>query len=95
MCGRFQASRSAEEVARWFETTGPLPNLRQRYNAAPTQDLAVVLRDNSGVPAAASLHTRLLCRPSAVILMRPAQTAFIHTPSEKRGSRSIAGFVPV
>jgi len=45
MCGRFQASRSAEEVARWFKTTGPLPNLRQRYNAAPTQDLGVVLRD--------------------------------------------------
>src|ERR1700757_3605515 len=45
MCGRFQASRSAEEVARWCKTTGPLPNLRQRYNAAPTQDLGVVLRD--------------------------------------------------
>jgi putative SOS response-associated peptidase YedK len=45
MCGRVQTSRSAEEVARWFKTTGPLPNLRQRYNAAPTQHLGVVLRD--------------------------------------------------
>jgi putative SOS response-associated peptidase YedK len=45
MCGRFQASRSAAEVARWFKTTGPLPNLRARYNAAPTQHLGVVLRD--------------------------------------------------
>jgi putative SOS response-associated peptidase YedK len=45
MCGRFQASRSPAEIARWFKTTGPLPNLQQRYNAAPTQDLPVVLRD--------------------------------------------------
>jgi putative SOS response-associated peptidase YedK len=45
MCGRFQASSSPAELARWFKTSGPLPNMRQRYNAAPTQDLPVVLRD--------------------------------------------------
>src|SRR5260370_36135715 len=45
MCGRFQASSSPAELARWFRTTGPVPNVRQRYNAAPTQDLPVVLRD--------------------------------------------------
>ena len=45
MCGRFQASSSPAELARWFKTTGPVPNMRQRYNAAPTQDLPVVLRD--------------------------------------------------
>ncbi len=45
MCGRFQPSSSAAEIARWFKTTGPAPNLQQRYNAAPTQDLPVVLRD--------------------------------------------------
>ena len=45
MCGRFQASRAPAEVARWFKTAGPLANLRQRYNAAPTQDLGVVLHD--------------------------------------------------
>src|SRR5260370_14625047 len=45
MCGRFQASSSPAELARWFRTTGPVPNMRQRYNAAPTQDLPVVLRD--------------------------------------------------
>jgi putative SOS response-associated peptidase YedK len=28
-----------------FKTTGPLPNLQQRYNAAPTQSLPTVLRD--------------------------------------------------
>lgn len=42
MCGRFLASRSPEEVARWFSTKGPLPNSRARYNAAPTQHLLVV-----------------------------------------------------
>src|SRR6266478_1747221 len=45
MCGRFQASSSPAELARWFKTTGPAPNVQQRYNAAPTQDLPVVLRD--------------------------------------------------
>jgi putative SOS response-associated peptidase YedK len=45
MCGRFQASSSPAELGRWFRTTGPVPNMRQRYNAAPTQDLPVVLRD--------------------------------------------------
>jgi hypothetical protein len=24
MCGRFQASRSPAEIARWFKTTGPV-----------------------------------------------------------------------
>ena len=45
MCGRFQASRSPGEVARWFKTTGPLPNAQPRYNAAPTQSLMTVLCD--------------------------------------------------
>jgi len=45
MCGRFQSTTSPAELARWFKTTGPAPNVRQRYNAAPTQDLPVVLRD--------------------------------------------------
>jgi putative SOS response-associated peptidase YedK len=45
MCGRYQASTSAEEIARWFKTTGPLPNTRPRYNAAPTDSLPIVLRD--------------------------------------------------
>jgi putative SOS response-associated peptidase YedK len=43
MCGRFQASSSPAELARWFETTGPVPNLQQRYNAAPGQHLPIVL----------------------------------------------------
>src|SRR5260221_2954782 len=44
MCGRFQASSSPAELARWFETTGPVPNLQQCYNAAPGQHLPIVLR---------------------------------------------------
>jgi putative SOS response-associated peptidase YedK len=42
MCGRFIISKFPADVARWFGTTGPLPNSRPRYNAAPTQDIAVV-----------------------------------------------------
>src|SRR5258708_16060228 len=44
MCGRFQASSSPAKLARWFNATGPVPNLQQRYNGAPTQTLPIVLR---------------------------------------------------
>jgi putative SOS response-associated peptidase YedK len=47
MCGRFQATTSAAELARVFKTAGPLPNLQQRYNAAPTQSLPTVLHDRT------------------------------------------------
>ncbi len=33
---------SAEALRRIFKTTGPLPNLRPRYNLAPTQDAPIV-----------------------------------------------------
>ena len=45
MCGRLQITTSAADLARAFGTTNPLPNLRPRYNAAPTQNLPVVLLD--------------------------------------------------
>lgn len=45
MCGRYQPSSSAAEIARWFKTIGPLPNTQPRYNAAPTDSHPVVLRD--------------------------------------------------
>lgn len=45
MCGRFIISKGAADLARWFGTTGPLPNSRARYNAAPSQDVAVVRYD--------------------------------------------------
>src|SRR5258708_12906454 len=43
MCERFQSTTSPAELARLFTTTGPLPNTTPRYNAAPTQDLPIVL----------------------------------------------------
>jgi putative SOS response-associated peptidase YedK len=43
MCGRFQSTTSPADLARLFTTTGPLPNTTPRYNAAPTQDLPIVL----------------------------------------------------
>jgi putative SOS response-associated peptidase YedK len=63
MCGRFPASRSAVEVARWFKTSRPLPNLRQRYNAAPTQDLGVVLRDTVKSFTIIATTPNALCAP--------------------------------
>ena len=42
MCGRFVQKTPLGEIQVLFETAGPLPNAPARYNAAPTQDLAVV-----------------------------------------------------
>jgi putative SOS response-associated peptidase YedK len=44
MCGRFVQKSPASEIAGTFGTTGPLPNVQARYNAAPSQDIAVVRR---------------------------------------------------
>jgi putative SOS response-associated peptidase YedK len=44
MCGRFQQSRSAAEVAATFRTAGPTPNTRPSWNIAPTQNALAVRR---------------------------------------------------
>jgi putative SOS response-associated peptidase YedK len=45
MCGRFLASKSPEEVARWFATGNATPNARPRYNVAPSDDVLAVRFD--------------------------------------------------
>src|SRR5258708_5654107 len=42
MCGRFLASKSPDEIARWFATRNATTNSRTRYNVAPTQDILAV-----------------------------------------------------
>lgn len=42
MCGRFVQKLPPEELATAYASDGPIPNVPARYNAAPTQDLAVV-----------------------------------------------------
>ncbi|WP_225770441.1 SOS response-associated peptidase [Inquilinus sp. Marseille-Q2685] len=42
MCGRFVQKLPPEELVETFGADGPVPNVPARYNAAPTQDLAVV-----------------------------------------------------
>src|SRR5258708_8061756 len=42
MCGRFLASKSPDEIARWFATRNASPNSRPRYNVAPTEDILAV-----------------------------------------------------
>jgi putative SOS response-associated peptidase YedK len=42
MCGRFSVSLPPDEVARYFQITGRLPNFPPKYNLAPTQDAPVV-----------------------------------------------------
>src|SRR5215469_17881426 len=48
MCGRYLISTPAETIVDLFHAMGPIPNLRPRYNAAPTDPLPVVLRDDKG-----------------------------------------------
>jgi putative SOS response-associated peptidase YedK len=42
MCGRYQLSRSPEEIAKWFGTKNPVPNYPARYNIAPTDPVLAV-----------------------------------------------------
>lgn len=41
MCGRFSVSLPPDEVARYFQARGRLPNFPPRHNMAPTQDAPV------------------------------------------------------
>src|SRR5208282_5526630 len=42
MCGRYSITSAPEAMRRLFKFTNALPNLRPRYNVAPTQDVPVV-----------------------------------------------------
>ena len=42
MCGRFVQKTPLGDIRVLFETTNPVPNAAARYNAAPTDNLAVV-----------------------------------------------------
>src|SRR6266481_4333633 len=42
MCGRFVQKTPLGDIRVLFETTNPVPNMSARYNAAPTDSLAVV-----------------------------------------------------
>ncbi len=42
MCGRYSITTPVEALSRLFRFSGPLPNLRPRYNVAPTQQVPIV-----------------------------------------------------
>ena len=42
MCGRYSITTPVEALSRLFRFTGPLPNLRPRYNVSPTQQVPIV-----------------------------------------------------
>lgn len=51
MCGRYTQLLSWDELVRLYGLTlgdGPAPNLRQRWNAAPTDPLPIVVRGDDG-----------------------------------------------
>lgn len=47
MCGRFTLASPGEQVAELFGLAS-VPELRPRYNIAPTQEIAIVRRDSAG-----------------------------------------------
>lgn len=48
MCGRYSLTTAPEALRRLFDFTGPAPNLRPRYNVAPTQTMPVVRMKKAG-----------------------------------------------
>ena len=42
MCGRNSITTPVEALRQLFRFSGPLPNLRARYNVAPTQQVPIV-----------------------------------------------------
>src|SRR5690348_15834772 len=61
MCGRYQLSRSPEEIAKWFGTKNPVPNYPARYNIAPTDPvLAVRFNRKTGERTLDHLHWGLI-----------------------------------
>lgn len=55
MCGRFDLSRSAEEVLQTFRALGEAPR-GERYNIAPGQDIACVIVDGGGERRLVAAH---------------------------------------
>lgn len=48
MCGRYAITLPPEAMEKLFRAIGALPNFPARYNAAPTQPLPIVRRDERG-----------------------------------------------
>jgi putative SOS response-associated peptidase YedK len=48
MCGRYSITTNPEALRRLFAFLNATPNIRPRYNAAPTDDLPVVRLDRQG-----------------------------------------------
>jgi putative SOS response-associated peptidase YedK len=48
MCGRYSITTNPEALRRLFAFLNATPNIRPRYNAAPTDELPVVRLDREG-----------------------------------------------
>jgi putative SOS response-associated peptidase YedK len=60
MCGRYTLKTPAGEIISEFNLHGGAPDIRPRYNIAPTQDVLVVLRDDEGRNVARSVRWGLV-----------------------------------
>ena len=50
MCSRYSITTPVEALRRLFRLSGPLPNLRPRYNVAPTQEVLSVFLARGDFP---------------------------------------------
>ena len=48
MCGRFVQKSPPNQIGAFFDIKGVIPNFGQRFNIAPTQDAAVIVRHRDG-----------------------------------------------
>ena len=92
MCGRFTQRMSWQELHELMDLVGAPPNLRPRYNVAPSQDVAVIRSDDNGrtlamlrwglIPAWAkdpAIGHRLINARSETVAEKPSfRSAFRH-----------------
>lgn len=88
MCGRFTLSNPAR-VAAAFDLVEPIPELRPRYNVAPSQLVAVVWNGESGRRELTSLTWNLLPSWATPGERKPPVNAKAETLSEKPSYRKL------
>jgi putative SOS response-associated peptidase YedK len=70
MCGRYSITTNPEAMRQLFRFLNATPNIRPRYNAAPTDELPVVRLDREGNRELVMLRWGLVARSRPGSLLR-------------------------